>query len=70
MIIKDAIQCGWDSVMIDASATRIHENIEITKQVVQLAHGNNVLVRQKLGWLTVLRMDEQEILHLWHNRKF
>lgn len=48
---KHAIKLGFSSVMIDASAKPFAENIEITKQVVDLAHKHNVSVESELGTL-------------------
>lgn len=46
---KEAIDAGFTSVMIDASHHPFEENIEITKQVVEYAHKNNVSVEAELG---------------------
>lgn len=46
---KEAIDAGFTSVMIDASHHSFEENIEITKQVVEYAHKNNVSVEAELG---------------------
>ncbi|MFF2288784.1 ketose-bisphosphate aldolase [Peribacillus butanolivorans] len=50
--IKDimrAIKCGFTSVMIDGSLLPYEENVELTKQVVELAHGVGVSVEGELG---------------------
>lgn len=47
--IMQAIQCGFTSVMIDASTKPLDENIAISKQVVELAHTLNVSVEGELG---------------------
>ncbi len=47
--IMEAIQCGFTSVMIDASTKPLEENIAISKQVVELAHTINVSVEGELG---------------------
>ncbi len=47
--ILGAIQCGFTSVMIDASTRPLEENIAISKQVVDLAHAINVSVEGELG---------------------
>lgn len=47
--IMEAIQCGFTSVMIDASLRPLEENIAISKQVVALAHAVNVSVEGELG---------------------
>lgn len=48
-VIKEAIDGGFNSVMIDASAKDFEENIAITKEVVDYAHGKNVRVEAELG---------------------
>ena len=48
---KNAIELGFSSVMIDASAKPFTENIDITKQVVDFAHKHNVSVESELGTL-------------------
>lgn len=48
-IIKDAIDAGFMSVMIDASQKSFEENIAITKEVVEYAHAKNVAVEAELG---------------------
>lgn len=48
-IIKEAIDVGFTSVMIDASAEELEKNIAITKEVVEYAHAKNVSVEAELG---------------------
>lgn len=47
--IMQAIQCGFTSVMIDASTLPLEQNIAISKQAVELAHLVNVSVEGELG---------------------
>lgn len=47
--VMEAIQCGFTSVMIDASSHPLEANIAICKQVVELAHPVNVSVEGELG---------------------
>lgn len=47
--IMEAIQCGFTSVMIDASAFPLEENIAISRRIVELAHPINVSVEGELG---------------------
>lgn len=47
--IKEAIEQGWDSVMIDASDKPLEENIEITNMVGEMAEKHNVLVEAEIG---------------------
>lgn len=46
---KEAINEGYSSVMIDGSHFSLEENIDITKQVVQYAHGHGVAVEGEIG---------------------
>lgn len=50
-IIKDAINNGFTSVMIDASELSFEDNVRITRQVVRYAHKKNVTVEAELGRL-------------------
>ncbi|MDH7601136.1 MAG: class II fructose-bisphosphate aldolase [Armatimonadota bacterium] len=48
-LIEEGIQSGYDSVMIDASRLPFEENVEITAEVVRMAHTEGVLVEAELG---------------------
>ena len=48
-LIKDCIDAGWTSVMIDASAKPFEENLSLTKNVVEMAKEKNVSVEAELG---------------------
>ena len=47
--IYDAIEVGYDSVMIDASEMPLEQNIQLTNMVTKAAHNNNVLVEAEVG---------------------
>jgi len=47
--IVQAIQCGFTSVMIDASHLPLEQNIAASKPIVELAHTVNVSVEGELG---------------------
>lgn len=47
--IKNAIDCGFTSVMLDYSAYSLDENISMTKKVVAYAKERNVLVEGEIG---------------------
>ncbi|MBP3041733.1 class II fructose-bisphosphate aldolase, partial [Bacillaceae bacterium Marseille-Q3522] len=47
--ITYAFRHGFGSVMIDASETSLEENINITKEVIKLAHSQDVSVEAELG---------------------
>lgn len=51
-ICRHAIEIGFSSVMIDASQMDISKNIDITKQVVEIAHQHNISVEAELGTLS------------------
>lgn len=59
--VMSAIDCGVDSVMIDASKTPFKENMEITTRVVEYAHKNGVTVQAELGSVPYLGREDQEI---------
>lgn len=52
-----AIDCGFDSVMIDGSALPFEENISLTKKVVDFAHSHNIQVEAELGKLKGVEDD-------------
>lgn len=47
--IQEAAECGWDSVMIDASDKPLSENINITNKVVKLVRKKGILVEAEVG---------------------
>jgi ketose-bisphosphate aldolase len=48
-IIREAIELGYDSVMVDGSRLDLEENIEATRQVVDLAHAAGIPCEAELG---------------------
>lgn len=48
-VIKEAIDLGFTSVMIDKSESSFAENVAITKEVVAMAHVKNVVVEAEIG---------------------
>jgi ketose-bisphosphate aldolase len=56
--IKEAIEAGFTSVMIDASALEFNENVAITREVVEYAHARGVSVEAELG--RILATDKIE----------
>lgn len=48
-VIKEAMEAGFTSVMIDASEKEFEENVNLTKQVVAMSHPRNVTVEAELG---------------------
>ena len=51
--VVEAIQCGYTSVMIDASTKSFEDNIAICKKVCETAHAVNVSVEAELGTIGV-----------------
>jgi len=49
--IKQAVDAGFNSVMIDASKLPYEENIKFTKEVVEYCHERGVSVEAELGEL-------------------
>lgn len=47
--IEIAVQCGWDSVMIDASDKILEENIRITNEVTDIVKRKGILVEAEVG---------------------
>lgn len=54
---KSCIDGGFTSVMIDASHCDFEKNIAVTKQVVEYAHANGVVVEAELGKLAGVEDD-------------
>ena len=48
-IISEAINLGFQSVMVDGSRLPLNDNIEATRKVVELAHSHNIPVEAELG---------------------
>jgi fructose-bisphosphate aldolase class II len=48
-IFEEALSLGYESVMIDGSRLALEQNIQATRQVVELAHAKNVPVEAELG---------------------
>ena len=57
---KAAIEDGFSSVMIDGSALRFKENMELTARVAEFAHRYDVTVEGELGIVSGI---EEEIAH-------
>lgn len=56
---KFCIDGGYSSVMIDASAKPLEENIALTRRVVEYAHDHGVTVEAELGALSGVEDDVQ-----------
>ena len=56
-LCTSCIESGFSSVMIDGSHHPFEKNIELTKQVVDFAHANDVTVEGELGVLAGIEDD-------------
>jgi len=48
-LIRECIDAGWTSVMIDASSKPFEENLALSRQVVEMARPKDVTVEAELG---------------------
>ena len=48
-VVREAIQLGYQSVMVDGSRLSLEENIQATRKVVQIAHAAGIPVEGELG---------------------
>jgi ketose-bisphosphate aldolase len=48
-IIQNALKCGFNSIMIDASANPFDENVRLSKEVVDYCHIRGIPVEAELG---------------------
>jgi ketose-bisphosphate aldolase len=61
-LIKECIEAGWTSVMIDASSKPFDENISLSRQVVKMARSNYITVEAELGAIVGVEDD----IHVKH----
>jgi len=61
-LIKECIDSGWTSVMIDASAKPFEENLALSRQVVNMARPKDVTVEAELGAIVGVEDD----IHVKH----
>lgn len=60
-LVKECIDTGFDSVMIDASEKPLVDNIAITKEIVAYAHAKGVNVEAELGYISKLGQEQKMI---------
>lgn len=48
-VIRECVESGWTSVMIDASTLPFQENLEMTAETIAMAHPAGVSVEAELG---------------------
>ncbi|HBW13874.1 MAG TPA: fructose-1,6-bisphosphate aldolase, class II [Proteiniclasticum sp.] len=63
--VKEAIDAGFTSVMIDGSHLEFEENVRITKEVVEYAHSKGVVVEAELGILAGVEDDVHAEEHVY-----
>lgn len=63
--VKEAIDAGFTSVMIDGSHLDFEENVRITKEVVDYAHARGVVVEAELGVLAGVEDDVHAEEHVY-----
>ena len=61
-LIKECIDAGWSSVMIDASSKPFDDNISLSRQVVKMARSKYVTVEAELGAIVGVEDD----IHVRH----
>lgn len=59
-IVKKAIEAGYTSVHIDGSSLSFDENLKITKEVVEYAHGRGITVEGEIGHVPGSSVDHGE----------
>jgi ketose-bisphosphate aldolase len=61
-LIKECIESGWTSVMIDASSKPFEDNLSLSREVVEMARPKNVTVEAELGAIVGVEDD----IHVKH----
>jgi ketose-bisphosphate aldolase len=56
-LIKECIEAGWTSVMIDASSKPFEENLSLSRQVVEMARPKDITVEAELGAIVGVEDD-------------
>jgi len=57
-MVKNCLEAGFDSVMIDASEKSVDENIAITSRVVKMAEKYGAAVEAELGFVAKLGQEQ------------
>ncbi len=60
-LIKQALDVGYDSVMIDASEKPIEENRKVSRKVVEMAKPYGANVEAELGYIAKLGQSKEEM---------
>ncbi len=61
-LVKQCLDAGFDSVMIDASEEPIEKNIKISAAAVRVAEGYGVNVEAELGYIAKLGQDKSNLV--------
>ena len=56
-LIRECINAGWSSVMVDASSLPFEENVKMTKAVVEMARPRDITVEGELGAIAGVEDD-------------
>ncbi len=56
-LIKECIEAGWTSVMIDASSKPFEENLALSRKVVQMSRPKDITVEAELGAIVGVEDD-------------
>lgn len=56
-LIKECIESGWTSVMIDASSKPFEENLSLSTEVVEMARPKDVTIEAELGAIVGVEDD-------------
>jgi ketose-bisphosphate aldolase len=56
-LIRECIDAGWTSVMIDASSRPFEENLSLSRQVVEMARPKEITVEAELGAIVGVEDD-------------
>ena len=64
-VCKEAVDNGFDSVMIDGSALKYEDNISITKKVCDYAHKKGVFVEGELGQIKGIEDNTSASEHIY-----
>src|ERR1044072_5675738 len=59
--VKECLDAGFDSVMIDASERPFEENVRITAEVVKLAAAYDANVEAELGYVAKLGQEQTAV---------
>ncbi len=57
-LVKQCLDAGFDSIMIDGSELPFNKNVELTSKVVELAQNYNVPVEGELGYIAKLGQEQ------------